>query len=70
MRRRKHSKLFGARSVRYLEEVKDMEIGDPKRVYTIEPIEEPIRRGKPDEEEWPALPVEEPATPEKVPAGV
>jgi hypothetical protein len=42
-----------------------MEIGEPKREITIEPIEDPVPREQPVE---PAEPVRVPSEPEKVPA--
>ncbi|HKC22364.1 MAG TPA: hypothetical protein VKB64_07610 [Gaiellaceae bacterium] len=36
-----------------------MEIGDPQRTYTVEPIEDPVPRESPAEED-PAEPVREP----------
>ena len=43
-----------------------MEIGDPRRTYTIEPLEEPVPR-EPPREPVPE-PSEEPSEPEKVKA--
>ena len=43
-----------------------MEIGDPRRTYTIEPLEEPVPR-EPPREPVPE-PSEEPGEPEKVEA--
>jgi hypothetical protein len=43
-----------------------MEIGEPKRVYTIEPIEDPVPCTAPAPEE-PDEPAETPEEPEKVP---
>jgi hypothetical protein len=43
-----------------------MEIGEPRREYTIEPIEDPVPREQPAEE--PVEPVLVPGEPEKVPA--
>ncbi len=48
-----------------------MEIGDPERTFTVEPVEDPVPREHPAEpSEQPAKPspVEEPIKPEKVPA--
>jgi hypothetical protein len=42
-----------------------MEIGEPRRVVTIEPIEDPVPAREPPPEE-PAPPAEAPAEPEKV----
>jgi hypothetical protein len=42
-----------------------MEIGEPKRVYTIEPIEDPVPRPTPEPDE--ADPAERPEEPETVP---
>lgn len=45
-----------------------MEIGKPKRIYTVEPVEDPVPRPKaPDQ---PTTPEPAPAEPDKVPAGV
>jgi hypothetical protein len=41
-----------------------MEIGEPRRVYTIEPIEDPVPRTEP---EPPPVPDESPLEPETVP---
>jgi hypothetical protein len=43
-----------------------MEIGEPKRVVVIEPLEDPVPRRAPDEEEG-AEPSEAPNEPEKAP---
>jgi hypothetical protein len=43
-----------------------MEIGEPKRVYTIEPVEDPIPRPLPEPDE-PTEPAEAPEEPDKVP---
>jgi hypothetical protein len=46
-----------------------MEIGDPERTYTVEPLEDPVPRERPAEPtESPATPspTEEPIEPEKV----
>jgi hypothetical protein len=48
-----------------------VEIGEPERTYTIEPLEDPVPRGRPGEPgEQPAgpSPAEEPIEPESVPA--
>lgn len=37
-----------------------MEIGDPEKTYTIEPVEDPVPREEP-------VPLEAPQEPEKVP---
>jgi hypothetical protein len=42
-----------------------MEIGEPKRVYTIEPIEDPVPRTEPEPER--DEPAERPEEPAKVP---
>jgi hypothetical protein len=42
-----------------------MEIGEPKRIYTIEPIEDPVPRTAPEPE--PDEPAEQPDEPAKVP---
>jgi hypothetical protein len=43
-----------------------MEIGQPKRVITIEPIEDPVPRPAPQEPPVIDVPEEVPAEPEKV----
>ncbi len=46
-----------------------MEIGEPERTYTVEPLEDPVPRDLPDEPgEPPAVPspAEEPIEPERV----
>jgi hypothetical protein len=46
-----------------------VEIGDPERTYTVEPLEDPVPRELPTEpDEAPASPspAEEPSEPEKV----
>lgn len=47
-----------------------VEIGEPERTYTVEPVEDPVPRERPAEPAEPAAPppAEEPAEPEKVPA--
>jgi hypothetical protein len=48
-----------------------VEIGEPERTYTVEPLEDPVPRARPGEpEEQPAgpSPAEEPVEPERVPA--
>lgn len=48
-----------------------MEIGDPERTFTVEPLEDPVPRERPAEPaESPATPspAEEPIEPERVPA--
>ncbi len=48
-----------------------MEIGDPERTFTVEPLEDPVPRERPTEpEHQPARPspAEEPNEPERVPA--
>jgi hypothetical protein len=48
-----------------------VEIGEPERTYTVEPVEDPVPRERPAEPaERPArpLPAEEPIEPEGVPA--
>jgi hypothetical protein len=44
-----------------------VEIGEPERTYTVEPVEDPVPREAPAEPAEPS-PVEEPIEPEKVPA--
>ena len=47
-----------------------VEIGEPERTYTVEPVEDPVPRERPAEPAEPAgpSPAEQPAEPEKVPA--
>jgi hypothetical protein len=45
-----------------------MDIGKPKRVHTVEPIEEPVPQKRPEEQKEPAQPEPSPSEPEKVPA--
>jgi hypothetical protein len=47
-----------------------VEIGEPERTYTVEPVKDPVPRERPAEPAEPAgpPPAEEPAKPEKVPA--
>jgi hypothetical protein len=47
-----------------------MDIGKPKRIYTVEPLEDPVPRERPEAPAQPAAPERAPAEPEKVPAGV
>jgi hypothetical protein len=47
-----------------------MDIGKPKRVYTVEPVEDPVPEQRPKTPDQPALPEPAPAEPDKVPAGV
>lgn len=42
-----------------------MEIGEPKRIYTIEPVEDPVPREEPERE---PVPDETPAEPATAPA--
>lgn len=46
-----------------------MDVGKPKRIYTVEPVEDPIPRERPEkaDEPPPAAPV--PREPDQVPAG-
>jgi hypothetical protein len=44
-----------------------VEIGEPERTYTVEPVEDPVPREAPAEPAEPT-PAEEPVEPEKVPA--
>ncbi|HEY5661434.1 MAG TPA: hypothetical protein VIR59_11655 [Gaiellaceae bacterium] len=37
-----------------------MEIGEPQRTYTVEPVEDPVPRESPAPEEEPAEPLREP----------
>ena len=41
-----------------------MEVGEPKRTYTVEPLEDPVPREEPSEP--PVGPEEEPSEPEEV----
>jgi hypothetical protein len=47
-----------------------VEIGEPERTYTVEPVKDPVPRERPAEPAEPARPspAKEPAKPEKVPA--
>jgi hypothetical protein len=47
-----------------------VEIGEPERTYTVEPVEDPVPRERPTEPAEPAAPspAKEPVKPEKVPA--
>jgi hypothetical protein len=48
-----------------------VEIGEPERTYTVEPLEDPVPRERPaDPAQQPAgpSPAEEPAEPERLPA--
>jgi hypothetical protein len=47
-----------------------MDIGKPKRIYTVEPVEDPVPERRPETPDQPAAPEPAPAKPEKVPAGV
>jgi hypothetical protein len=47
-----------------------MDIGKPKRIYTVEPVEDPVPRERPEAPDQPAAPERAPAEPDKVPAGV
>jgi hypothetical protein len=47
-----------------------MDIGKPKRIYTVEPVEDPVPRQRPEAPDRPAAPEPAPAEPDKVPAGV
>jgi hypothetical protein len=46
-----------------------VEIGEPERTYTVEPVQDPVPRERPAEpaEPAPSPPAKEPAKPEKVP---
>jgi len=45
-----------------------LEIGEPERTYTVEPVEDPVPRERPAEPaEHPPTPSQEPIEPEKVP---
>jgi hypothetical protein len=52
------SAVFGAR---------DVDIGEPKRTYTVEPLEDPVPREAPSEP--PAEPSEDPSEPDEVEVG-
>jgi hypothetical protein len=45
-----------------------MDIGEPERTYTVEPVEDPVPRESPSEPEERPSPREEPVEPEQVPA--
>jgi hypothetical protein len=44
-----------------------MEIGEPQRTITIEPVEDPVPREAPEEVAVPEQPAERPREPEQVP---
>lgn len=44
-----------------------MEVGDPKRTYTVEPLQDPVPREVPSEP--PSEPSEQPAEPDEVEVG-
>jgi hypothetical protein len=45
-----------------------MDIGEPERTYTVEPVEDPVPRETPSEPDERPAPHEEPVKPEKAPA--
>jgi hypothetical protein len=45
-----------------------MEIGTPRRTYTVEPVEDPVPRELPEESPERERPAEGPGEPEQVPA--
>jgi hypothetical protein len=45
-----------------------MEVGDPRRTFTVEPLEDPVPREAPAPEEPSREPLEAPSEPEKAPA--
>lgn len=45
-----------------------MEIGKPRRTYTVEPVEDPVPRELPEEAPERERPAETPGKPEQVPA--
>jgi hypothetical protein len=45
-----------------------MEIGKPRRTYTVEPLEDPVPRELPEEAHERERPTEAPGEPEQVPA--
>jgi hypothetical protein len=47
-----------------------MDIGRTKRIYTVEPVEDPVPRQRPEAPDQPATPEPAPAEPDKVPADV
>lgn len=46
-----------------------MDIGKPTRIYTVEPIEDPVPQTRPIEVESPAAPQPAPPEPEKAHSG-
>jgi hypothetical protein len=47
-----------------------MDIGKPKRTYTVEPVEDPLPQRRPDKVDEPSQPAQTPVEPEKAPTGV
>lgn len=47
-----------------------MDIGKPKRIYTVEPIESPVPEQKPDKVIDPSAPEPTPVAPDSVPTNV
>lgn len=47
-----------------------MDIGKPKRIYTIEPVEDPIPQERPEKVNEPPAHEPAPREPDQVPAGV
>lgn len=45
-----------------------MDIGEPERIYTVEPVEDPVPREPPSEPDESTSPWEQPVEPEQVPA--
>lgn len=45
-----------------------MDIGEPERTYTVEPVEDPVPRESPSEPDERPAPREKPVEPEEVPA--
>jgi hypothetical protein len=45
-----------------------MDVGEPQRIYTVEPLEDPVPREVPVPDGPAEEPDEQPAAPEKVPA--
>jgi hypothetical protein len=47
-----------------------MDIGKPKRTYTVEPVEDPIPREEPEKVTEPVPAEAEPRQPDRIPVGV
>jgi hypothetical protein len=47
-----------------------MDVGKPKRIYTVEPVEDPVPREEPERVIEPIPTEPAPSEPDRVPAGV